>query len=200
MDFDLQAGDGADMQMGQTHGGEVAVDRLDGQADGAQPTLLGACVRRHGVLVQGHEDTPATGADDRLVGRTVVGVVPVDPRPLGQLNRQLVEGGEVVPATRQEREGDGQAVRRADKVQAPAEDLVLLGRAGAAGGPPLHRPTVPGTHPCADGDGPAIADKVTDRGLSVGKQVPAHVAEQGQPVSQGMVRREKRAVESARDR
>ncbi len=35
MDFDLQARDGADVQMGDAHGSELAVDGLDGPAEGA---------------------------------------------------------------------------------------------------------------------------------------------------------------------
>lgn len=121
MDLDLQARDGADVQVGDAHGGELAVDRFDGQADGTA-ALRGARVGGHGVRVQGHEHTAARGADDGLVWGAVVALVAVDPRSLRQRDRQFMDGREGVQAAGQQGEGHGQAVRRADQVQAPAED------------------------------------------------------------------------------
>jgi len=51
MDVDLQARDGADVQMGDAHGGELGVDGLDSQAEGVQVTALSERVGGHIVLV-----------------------------------------------------------------------------------------------------------------------------------------------------
>jgi len=199
MDFDFQARDGADVQMGDAHGSELAVDRFDGQAEGAQAALLGARVRGHVVLVQRHEHTAAGRADHGLVGGAVVALVAVDPRPLRQIDRQFVDGREVVQAAGQQGEGHGQAVRRADQVQAPAEELLVLGGAVAAVLPPAHRPAAPRAHALADRDGHAVDDEVADRRLPVGEQVAQHVEQQGQPVGQRVqAPREARGRERAR--
>jgi len=184
MDFDLQARDGADVQMGDAHGGELAVERLDGRAEGAQAALLGARVGGHVVLVQRHEHAAACRADDSLVRGTVVPLVAVDPRPLGQSDGQFVDGREVVESARQQREGDGQATRRADQVQPPAEDLLLLGWAVAAGGTRAHRPAAPRARALAHRNGHAVNDEIAERGLPAGEQFAEHVEEQAQPVGQ----------------
>jgi len=123
MDFDLQAGDGAYVQVGDAHGGELAIDGFDSQAEGAQAAALGERVGGHVVLVQWDEHAAARGTDDGLVGGTVVALIPVDPEAVGQLDGEFVDRGEVVEGARQEGEGHRQPICRADEMQAPAEEL-----------------------------------------------------------------------------
>jgi len=178
-------------QMGQFYvavynGGELAVDGLDHEAEGAQAALLGARVRGHVVLVQRDKDASATRADDGLIRGAVVALVAVDPRPLGQFDGQLVDGRQVVPAAGQQGEGDGQAPHRADQVQPPAEELLPLGRAVAAVGAPLNRPAAPRPYPLTDGDRHAVDDEVGDHRLTVGEQRAEHVEQHDEPVGQRM--------------
>ena len=198
MNFDFQAGDGADVQVGDAHGGKLAIDRLDGRAEGAQAALCSPCVGGPIVLVQGHEHTAAGGADDRLVRGAVVALVAVDLRPLRQIDRQFVDGREVVQAAGQQDEGHGQAVRRADQVHASAEERLVLGGAIAAVLPSTHRAAAPRAHALADRDGHAVDHDVADHRLPVREQVAEHIKQQGQPVGQRMdAAREARGRERA---
>jgi len=186
MNFDLQARDGANVQVGDAHGRKVAVDGLDRQAEGAQATALGERVRDHVVLVQGHKYATTRGADDRFVRGTVVAFVTINPGAIGQLKGEFVDRREIVESARQEGEGDRQPVRRAHQMQPPAEELLLLGRAVATVGAPAHRPAAPCAPALAHGDRHAVDDKVGDGGLAVSEQVAPHVEQQGQPIGQGV--------------
>ena len=130
-DLEIEAGVGAGAQVLHAHRLRLAVDRLDGRAEGAQTSALGRHVRDHVVLADRLEVDTGVVPDARLVGGTVVGLVGVDPGVGRQAIEEFVDGGEVVVARREQGVGDGDAVGGADQVQAPAEDLLFLGRAVA---------------------------------------------------------------------
>ncbi len=93
------------------------------------------------------------GADDGLVGVSVVVLVAVDPRPLGQVDRQCTDGHEIMEATGQEHERDklpvvqtrcargNFATYRKRGVHAPAEEISPFGHTVVTVGASLHRPT-----------------------------------------------------------
>ena len=115
-----------------------------------------------------------------IVG-AVVGFVGVDVGTGRQPIEQFVNRGEIMVARREQDTGHGHARCRADQMQTPTEELLLLGRAVAAVGAPPHLATAAGAHAPTDGDGQAIDHEVTDGGVGLHDTGPDGLHEQGQP-------------------
>ena len=75
-----------------------------------------------------HGDQPYLGCfhDARLISGAVVALVAIDPCARRQVNRQLMGRGQVMQRARQQREADGNALRGADQMQAPAKNVSCL--------------------------------------------------------------------------
>jgi len=162
----------------------LALDGLDGRAEGAQAGELRCRVGAHVVLADRYKVDVGVVQDARLVGGAVIGLVGVDPGAGRQAREEFMDGSQVMVARGEQDGGDRHTSRGADQVQAPSEVALLLGGAVATVGPASDHAAVLRPHLAADRQRQAIQHKVVDGGLSLRDQRAQCVREQFQPIGQ----------------
>ena len=126
-------------------------------------------VRTHGRPA--HRDQPHSRfrQDARRISSAVGGGIAQPPRPGGQTRRtpqspRARGGGQVVQPRGSHLNAHGPAIRSADEMHTPSEELLPFGGAFPTEGAPAHVPTAPGARPAARRQGKAVDDEPVARG------------------------------------
>ncbi len=141
-----------------THPLDLTVDRLNRATIGSDDQLVAPVMQAHLLAASRDEPNAGVGQQTGGIGGADRGRVADEPRPRRQGDGHLVERRQLVRGRWQKLEADRRAVRRADQMQAPAKQPLVVGCAIAARRSPARVATAPRADPTADTRGHAVDD------------------------------------------
>src|SRR5438105_14702197 len=156
MDLDFKARISTCVKTLNTHTFELAVSRFNAHAILTKLVVIQPGIRPHIGSADGNETHARLGQNAGFALEVDVALVGKDPCARRQLDQQFMNGSELMLTSGQEVKGDWQTLRRADQMQAPTKELLVLGRTVATIVPPAHLAAGRGAHSLADRDGHTI--------------------------------------------
>ena len=121
-----------------THRLQLTINSFNAPTIQAQVVVIGPSVRRHVATAHRHK-TNASRRENRVGVRVRdVAFVAKDASPFGQNEGQFMDRRQILLGSRQQVKTDWNTVWGTNQVQAPTEELFLLGRAVAAKGFATH--------------------------------------------------------------
>jgi hypothetical protein len=126
MNFEKETWIGACMKAFDGHLFELAVDRLDGMAMGAEIEIIPPIEWLHVVPHLCDEPDASLRQDGSRSGCTDVALITQQRSAGGQSIRQLMHGCQIVQRSWQEREAHRLASQRTDQMQTPTKELLIF--------------------------------------------------------------------------
>jgi hypothetical protein len=132
--FQIETVVGAGVQMLNPHRLQLAVERFNPFARVPQILIVRPSVGGHVLTPHRHQPHPGRREDTGSIKVRTVAFVAEDGRPRWQDHRQFMNRSQIVIGSRQQVKADWDTVGGTDQMQAPTEELLVLGGAVAAEG------------------------------------------------------------------